>query len=171
MKPAFLMCLLAASMFAQEGTGPFPAILEKDPGLPTHTIYRPQDLSKLKGQKLPIIAWGEGGCANNGLAHRNFLMEIASYGYLTVAIGPPEAPAPGAARGPQAAAGPATKSSQLIDGINWALGENKRKGSAYEGKLDPDKIAVMGMSAAEFRRTPSPPIRVSNWSASGTAAS
>src|SRR5581483_3455350 len=99
MKIAYLLGFLAATLAAQEGTGPFPAILEKDPALPTHTIYRPQDLSKLKGQKLPIIAWGEGGCANNGLAHRNFLMEIASYGYLAVAIGPPEAPAPGAGRG------------------------------------------------------------------------
>ena len=45
----------------------------------------------MKG-KLPIIAWGNGGCANNGLSHRNFLMEIASHGYLAIAIGPPIAP-------------------------------------------------------------------------------
>jgi len=150
MKLTFLLCFAAALLQAQEGTGAFPAILESDPGLPTHTVYRPQDLSKLKGQKLPIIAWGEGGCANNGLAHRNFLMEIASHGYLAVAIGPATPPAPpaaaggGAARGPQA--GPATKSSQLIDGINWAVAENGRKGSKYEGLLDTAHVAVMGMS-------------------------
>jgi len=150
------MCLLAPFVFAQEGTGPFPAILEQDPTLPTHTIYRPQDLSKIKGEKLPIIAWGEGGCANNGLAHRNFLMEIASHGFLAIAIGPPQAPR-AAGQAPQAppagapgrggpAAAPATKSSQLLDGINWAITENNRKGSPYEGKLDVSKIAVMGMS-------------------------
>lgn len=59
MKFAFALCLLAAGAGAQEGTGPFPAILEQDPGLPTHTVYRPQDLSKLNGEKLPIIAWGK----------------------------------------------------------------------------------------------------------------
>jgi dienelactone hydrolase len=120
-------------------------------------VYRPQDLSKVKG-KMPIIAWGNGGCANNGLSHRNFLMEIASYGFLAVAIGPPQAP-PAAAQakgapkggapkgdGKQAPAGPATKSSQLTDAINWALAENNRKGSPYNGKLDASKIAVMGMS-------------------------
>ncbi|MEP7352032.1 MAG: alpha/beta hydrolase [Acidobacteriota bacterium] len=165
MKFAVALCLVAACAWG-EGTGPFSAILEVDPGLPTHTVYRPQDLSKVKG-KMPIIAWGEGGCANNGLAHRNFLMEIASYGFLAVAIGPPQAPpaggqAKGAPKGAPkgdgkqgapkgdgkqaAAAGPATKSSQLIDAINWALAENSRKGSPYNGKLDASKIAVMGMS-------------------------
>jgi dienelactone hydrolase len=168
MKFAVALCLVAACAWAQEGTGPFPAIFEKDPSLPTHTVYRPQDLSKVKG-KLPIIAWGNGGCANNGLSHRNFLLEIASHGYLAIAIGPPIAlPAQGKGApkggdgkqgapkgeakgapkgdGKQAAAGPATKSSQLLDAINWALAENSRKGSPYNGKLDASKIAVMGMS-------------------------
>ncbi|MBZ5637011.1 MAG: alpha/beta hydrolase [Acidobacteriia bacterium] len=169
MKFAVALCLVAACAWAQEGTGPFQAILEQDPSLPTHTVYRPQDLSKVKG-KLPIIAWGNGACVNNGLAHRNFLMEIASHGYLAIAIGPPivlpaqgkgapkggdgkqgapngdaEQGAPKGA-GKQAAAGPATKSSQLLDAINWALAENGRKGSPYNAKLDASKIAVMGMS-------------------------
>jgi len=142
MKFAVALCLVAACARGQEGTGLFPAILEQDPGLSTHTVYRPQDLSKVKG-KLPIIAWGNGACVNNGLAHRNFLMEIASHGYLAIAIGPPIAPT---AQGKQGSLGPATKSSQLLDAINWALAENGRKGSPYNGKLDVSKIAVMGMS-------------------------
>jgi len=155
MRFAVAVFLVAVCAWGQEGSGPFPAILEQDPGLPGYTVYRPQDLSRLKG-KLPIVAWGNGGCANNGLSHRNFLMEIASHGYLAIAIGPPEAP-PARGRGRQGpppaaredarqAAGPATKSSQLIDAIDWAIAEDGRKGSMYRGKLDPSKIAVMGMS-------------------------
>lgn len=143
MRLTFALSLAITSALAQEGTGPYPAILEQDAGLPTHTVYRPQDLSTVPG-KLPIIAWGNGACANNGLAHRNFLMEIASHGYLAVAIGPPAAPAPTQAR--PAGSGPATKSSGLLDAINWALAENGRKGSPYNGKLDASSIAVMGMS-------------------------
>jgi hypothetical protein len=147
---------MAALAWAQEGTGAFPALAEQDAGLTAHTVYRPSDLSKVREAKLPIIAWGNGACANNGFAHRNFLAEIASHGFLAIAIGPPTAPqaaakqaAPAAGKGAAkqaSAAGPATKSSQLIDAINWAIAENGRKDSKYFGKLDTSKIAVMGMS-------------------------
>ena len=150
------LIFLASSLWAQEGTGPFPAVMEQDPGLRTHTIYRPKDLAGLGGQKLPVIAWGNGACVNNGSFYRNFLTEIASHGFLAVAIGPPQAPQAAGNAGAQPAGrgaanagrggGPATKSSQLIDAIDWALAENGRKDSPYYGKLDASKIAVMGHS-------------------------
>ncbi len=98
----FVLVCAASCLFGQEGNGPFPAVMEQDPSLPTHTIYRPKDLAALHGQKLPIIAWGEGGCSNNGAFYKNFLGEIASYGFLVIATGPPRAPQaagnPGAGR-------------------------------------------------------------------------
>jgi dienelactone hydrolase len=129
--------------------------MEQDSGLPTHTVYRPKEISSLAGQKLPIVAWGEGGCSNNGAFYKNFLSEIASHGYLIVAVGPPQQPqppanpgAPPAGRGGANAGrgGQATKSSQLIDAINWAVAENGRKDSRYYNKLDTSKVAVMGHS-------------------------
>ena len=158
-----LLALVCASACAwgQEGTGPFPAVMEQDPSLATHTVYRPKDLSKLQGQKLPIVAWGNGACVNNGASYRNFLTEIASFGFLAIAIGPPQAsPASGAGKQAQPAGGgagkqgaakqgggaPATKYSQLIDAINWAIAENGRKDSQYYGKIDTSKVAVMGHS-------------------------
>jgi hypothetical protein len=180
---------VSASAWGQEGTGPFPAVMEQDPGLPTHTIYRPKDLSKLQGQKLPIVAWGEGGCANNGAAYRNFLTEIASYGFLAIATGPPQAPR-GPAAGKQAAPpagqdagkqdaakqdagkqggrGPASRSSQLIDAINWAIAENGRKDSQYYGNIDSAKVAVMGHSCGGIQAlavAADPRIKlIGNWS-------
>jgi dienelactone hydrolase len=129
--------------------------MEQDPGLPTHTVYRPKALAGLQRQKLPIVAWGEGGCANDGSFYKNFLREIASHGFLAVAIGPPRQPQAAGNPGAQPAVrglgnpgrgGPATKSSQLIDAINWADSENKRKDSQYYHKLDTSKVAVMGHS-------------------------
>jgi hypothetical protein len=70
------------------GSGRYPAILESDRGLVTHTIYRPAQLDKLGRTKLPILAWANGGCANIGNRFRYFLTEIASHGYLAIAIGP-----------------------------------------------------------------------------------
>jgi hypothetical protein len=156
-KTLFALICLASGLWGQQGTGPFPALMEQDPGLLTHTVYRPKDLAALRGQKLPIIAWGEGACVNNGSFYKTFLTEIASHGFLAIAIGPPQQPqAPGNQGAPPAGqgaakkgggrGGPATKSSQLIDAINWAIVENGRQGSQYYNKLDPSKVAVMGHS-------------------------
>ena len=143
------------------GTGAFPALMEADPGLPTHMVYRPKDLSALGATRLPIVVWGNGACVNAGNAFRHFLTEIASHGYLAIAIGPmgPErvvAPAAAPAQAPtprqQAGAAPpasrpaATKASQLIDALNWAVAENGRSDSRYFRKLDTTKVAAMGMS-------------------------
>lgn len=70
------------------GTGPFKAIMEVDPTLAKHTVYRPNNISDIGSTKLPIMAWGNGACAADGNAFRLFLTEIASHGYLVIANGP-----------------------------------------------------------------------------------
>src|SRR5690625_154404 len=43
------------------GTGDYKAIMISDKTLPTHTIFRPKDLSVFgRDEKLPVIAWGNG---------------------------------------------------------------------------------------------------------------
>ena len=64
-------------------------ILAGDPSLPTHAIYRPRDLRPFGAKLLmPIVAFGNGGCRNGSGEFRNFLSDLASHGYLIVAIGP-----------------------------------------------------------------------------------
>ena len=63
-------------------TGPFPIVIEHDPGLATHTIYRPRELSL---DKHGVLVWGEGGCAKNGLTFPEYLSEIASHGFVVIA--------------------------------------------------------------------------------------
>ena len=121
------------------GTGAYPAIMYTDASLATHTIFRPEDLSVFgKKSRLPIIVWGNGACANSPWEHINFLSEVASHGFLVIAIGPmPQEGERGRGR---------STSSQLIDAIDWAIAQNSDKASASYHKIDVSKIAVSGMS-------------------------
>lgn len=151
-----------------QGTGPYPAIMVQEPNLPTHTVYRPARLDAAGMKKLPIIAWGNGACVNQGNRFRYFLTEIASNGFMAIAIGPIGPPnvetslSSGDVRGKPSAVSPAAKrtadspkidyipadttAGQLTDAIDWAIAENSRPGSPYYGKLDTSRIAVMGQS-------------------------
>jgi len=146
--------LIATTAFAQPkpaqgpppaGSGPYPAVIEGDPGVPGHTIYRPENLSAF-GQKnsLPVVAWGNGACANSSQFYAPFLTEIASRGFLVVAIGP-FTPGDTSNRGGMGMGG-GTKSAQLLEALDWATAENKRQDSKYYQKLDPSKFAVFGHS-------------------------
>lgn len=134
------------------GTGPFHALMIADASLPTHTIFRPEDLSPFGAkEKLPVIAWGNGGCANSPSGHLNFLSEVASHGFLLIAIGPmpQEGQRAGGGGGPMGqpgGGGAQPKTSQLISAIDWAIAQNADKNSPYYNKLDISKIAVAGMS-------------------------
>ncbi|WP_319226327.1 hypothetical protein [Draconibacterium orientale] len=148
----FLLVVLAAvfanQITAQEsasrivedgGTGKYKAIMISEPSLATHTVFRPQDLSAFgKKNKLPVIAWGNGACANSPWEHVNFLNEVASHGFLVIAIGP--MPAEGEQGGGR------SQSSQLTDAIDWAIAQNSDKNSPYYKKVDVKNIAVSGMS-------------------------
>lgn len=121
------------------GTGPYKALMLSESTLPTHTVFRPADLSAFGDERrLPIIAWGNGACANSPWEHVNFLSEVASHGFLVVAIGP--MPEEGErTRGRSA-------SSQLLDAIDWAVAANDDHDGPYYGKVDTEHIAVSGMS-------------------------
>jgi len=140
------------------GSGPYRAIMEMDRTLPTHTLYRPADLSK--AGKLPVVLWGNGACWNAGNAFRWFLSDIASYGYFVIALGPivkqqlrmeQQSMIPVAPTGPPDLARaklppPQTHSGQLIEALNWAIAENERSGSRLRGHLNTAAVAVMGQS-------------------------
>ncbi|MBN2611046.1 MAG: alpha/beta hydrolase [Bacteroidales bacterium] len=150
---AILVLTLANSVFthgifAQEnttkiiedgGTGRYSAIMLADTSLPVHTIFRPENISVFdENNPLPIIAWGNGACANSPREHVNFLSEVASHGFLVIAIGTM----------PKDSVKESKKStsSQLIDAIDWAIAQNNNRLSPYYNKLDITKIAVSGMS-------------------------
>ena len=121
------------------GTGYYNAITYTDDTLPTHTVFRPEDLTAIgNDNKLPIIVWGNGACANSPWEHINFLSEVASHGFLTIAIGPmPQEGERGSGR---------SEASQLLDAIDWAIAQNNDPISPLYNKIDTSNIAVSGMS-------------------------
>ena len=139
------------------GTGPFPAMKSADPAFPGHVVYRPADLGKLGGRKLPIVLWGNGGCTDDAAAERLFLEEIASHGYLVVAPGailsgpgaPPRAPQPPAPPPAPGSTPPRlsvrTTVVQFEQGLEQALAANRAPG-AWRDRLDEGRVAVSGYS-------------------------
>jgi len=107
------------------GTGRYAAMKEEVGSLPRHVIYRPRDLAGLGSLKLGVVAWGNGGCSDDGASSRMHLLEIASHGYLVIANGrilsgpgaPPLEPRP--APQPGQLPPPRTQPSDLSDTL-WA---------------------------------------------------
>jgi len=135
------------------GSGPFAAVREEPTSLPTHTVYRPADLSKTP--KLPVLLWANGGCRNTSVEFTRFLGELASHGYLVIAIGRSTIPflvihgsIAAVAEEKDANGNPLIISdpASLIKGLDWAVSENSRKDSELYGKVDTAKVAAIGQS-------------------------
>ena len=149
---------------AEQGSGPYPALMEERTSLPAHVVYRPKDLGAVGKGKLGIYVFGNGACSKDGTGARNHLLEIASRGYIAIAPGtipplkpaaaptppppPPAPPPPGAApQGlPPGRLQAPTPASSLTEAIDWAIAENGRKDSPFYGRIATDQVAVSGWS-------------------------
>jgi dienelactone hydrolase len=103
-----------------------------------HVVYRPADLSPFpRKDTLPLMVWGNGGCAINSTRYAGFLTTIASHGFVVMAT----AAQPDVNR---------ATADHLRAAIAWAEMENKRADSPLNGKIALDRIAVMGQSCGGF---------------------
>ncbi|KAL1952749.1 hypothetical protein VTO42DRAFT_4290 [Malbranchea cinnamomea] len=113
------------------GSGPYKAYFRTDPDLPDHTIYAPEELPE--GVKLPVIAWGNGGCIAKGTYFINFLINLASHGFVIAAPGEPE-PRRVSQSDPE----------HLTQTLDWA--ERANRSGQFAGHLDTTKLAIAGQS-------------------------
>ncbi len=75
--------------------GPYKVTSEKAFGSPGYHVYRPAALDAFpKKDTLPVMVWGNGGCAIDSTRYSGFLTTIASHGFLVMGTVPQE----GAAR-------------------------------------------------------------------------
>jgi len=142
-----VLSLLSPAGFAAdpEGSGPQSSVAYSDPGLISHTIYRPATLTGA----YPVVLWGNGSCANTSFGYREFLADIASHGFIVLAVGPyRDTPAPRMERPADPAAWPEfeTRPEQLLDGLDWVVAESGRAQSDLFQHVDTTKVAVMGHS-------------------------
>lgn len=120
--------------------GPYKVTSEGAFGSPGHILFRPADLGAFpKKDTLPVLVWGNGGCAIDSTRYAGFLSTIASHGFLVLATAAVE----GDTRRQANAA-------DLLAAINWAEAENKREASPLNRKIDAGHIAVMGQSCGGF---------------------
>src|SRR5215471_6279445 len=120
--------------------GPYQVTSESAFGSPGHHVYRPATLDAFpKNDTLPVMVWGNGGCAIDSTRYSGFLTTIASHGFLVLGTVPQE----GAARRQETA-------DDVRAAIDWAGKENARTGAPLKGKIAMDKVAVMGQSCGGF---------------------
>lgn len=153
------------------GTGPYKAVIVEDDELPGYSIFRPENLAAAAAVEgpLPIILFGNGGCAHSSTGFYNFLTEIASHGYVIISNGvwsegmparpqmPQQAPGqmPQMQRPPQGAAAmpaPASNPAQSADALeilaklDWFEAKNADPSSEYCGLVNPSCAIAMGQS-------------------------
>jgi dienelactone hydrolase len=130
-----------------QGTGPYRVVRQIEPGFTEHTIYRPADMRR--AGRLPIIAFANGACRNTSTEYAAFLSELASHGYLVVAVGRDDQPmnsSPGATTSPDGRLLQVIDEKVLVAGVDWAVASNADSSSPYYRKLRTNRIAYMGHS-------------------------
>jgi hypothetical protein len=117
--------------------GPYKITSEGAFGSPGYLVFRPTTLDTFpKKDTLPLMVWGNGGCAIDSTRYSAFLTTIASHGFLVMGT----VPQAGATRRQETA-------DDVRGAIDWAARENARAESPLKGKIALDKVAVMGLNS------------------------
>lgn len=120
--------------------GPYTVLTEGAFASPGHVLHRPANLDAFPTRDtLPVVVWGNGGCAIDGSRYGGFLGTIASHGFLVLTTTSLE----GQDQRQQ-------NNADLRAAIDWAEAENNRAGSPLQGKIDTTQVAIMGQSCGGF---------------------
>lgn len=123
------------------GSGQFKAEAVSEASLPGYVVYKPQDMvqaCKHQGP-LPLIVFANGGCNDTSLPFERMLNDLASHGYLVIALGEMQQ---------QLEDRPLAKSlnDEMPAAIDWATRVSSDSRSEYYHRIDLDAIALTGMS-------------------------
>ena len=135
------------------GSGRHKAVAVRERSLPDFVVYRPVNLDAamtvgrprmfatgpVKKEKLPVLVWCNGGCMDTSIGYENMLADVASYGYVVVAIGEMQMLA-------QHEKDQHTPSSMVQRALDWVCQQAAAPSSPYYNKIDTEKIAAAGHS-------------------------
>ena len=131
------------------GSGRHKAVAVREKSLPDFVVYRPMNIDAAmtvgrpamfatgqpKKEKLPVLIFCNGGCMDTSIGYENMLTDIASYGYVVVAIGELQMMA-------QHEKDQHTPSSMVKRALDWI----SDPASPYYNYIDTEKIAAAGHS-------------------------
>lgn len=121
------------------------------PDLSSHTLYVPGELGK-DGVKHPIIIWTNGNGGSTSF-YEAFLRHVTSHGFFIVAD-------------KRSTSMRETEYAEQKKGIDWAVAQ--AASGPYAGKIDPERIALMGHSMgslSSFVNGPDPRVKTTvHWS-------
>ncbi len=124
------------------GSGPYKAEAISEPSLPGFVVYRPCDITgavKGEGAALPLFVFANGGCNDTSLPHEKMLNDLASYGYIVVALGEMQ----DSINDRELHKSP---NGDMIRAIDWAEKQNGDKKSDYYKSVNLDAVALGGQS-------------------------
>lgn len=135
------------------GSGRHKAVTVREKSLPDFVVYRPMNMDaamtvgrpgmfgagQVNREKLPVLVFCNGGCMDTSIGYENMLSEIASHGYVVVAIGELQMLA-------QHEKDRHTPSSMVQKALDWVCQQAADPASPYYNKIDVEKIAAAGHS-------------------------
>lgn len=139
------------------GSGPYKAIAVREKSLPQFVVYRPMNMDAATAirrqpffspspvgeetgvRPLPVLVFCNGGCMDTSIGYENMLTDIASHGYVVVAIGELQMFA-------QHEKDRHTPSSMVQKALDWICQQAADPASSYYKKIDTEKIAAAGHS-------------------------
>ena len=145
---ACLLCLSISSIAAptkkiidEGGSGPFKAEAISEPTLPGFVVYKPQNMLAAVEHEgpLPLLVFANGGCNDTSLPHEKMLNDLASYGYLVIALGEMQERIDDRKLNK-------SPNEDMIRAIDWAEKMNKNKKSVYYKSIDLEYVALGGQS-------------------------
>ncbi len=135
------------------GSGQHKAVAVREKSLADFVVYRPMNLDAAmtvgrrgmfatgggKKEKLPVLLFCNGGCMDTSIDYENMLTDIASHGYVVVAIGELQMIA-------HHEKDQHTPSSMVQKALDWVNQQAANPSSPYYNKIDADRIAAAGHS-------------------------